>query len=872
MINIVAIFSALAYLFLSLFLAVPAQAASVDCQAARSEAELSLYLYFPSEEDAAFPAEIKGTTTSPIPAFDASNLDPDAGSTAEYRAAIAERVRRDFCEFDVEVIVTTDSDGTTDPTPSDDRWRVVGIGGDSFDGNLYGTCCENGIARVWADEFGQESEAGEMIDGTLSGANSTLERWANAIAGTASHEAGHSLGAPGNHDSSIPRENEDERGNHVMASGLDAGNITGEDRASDRHFSDRTVEALVANLGFYEQTLSNWDFVNPNPEAADGLTITVLVAQNAGAPEIGSVYDGTLSPWSDPTIASSGIAIFQNETYDRYDIFFEEDQVWDNGDEGKVGAGVEFHVGVGLTENYIVSDVVLTSGGSALGLKPRVVGYTPDGSFDPATGDYHLTLSIPDGENGPLVVSDVEIRHLPRTLDINEMIDGGTSVDAERRPLIPWDVRDGDGELTVAGAADLPVANLAEPRALDYTLEVDPECGEIPDFPMEPDSDLFEVEYCDEGRVLGLFPSARVYVTATVTDPNARYFDRETGEMVEGPLSTRIFIQFPGGIPDLNDNGVDDAIDIETGICGDANRNGVCDSAEPPRYRYAAKLVCGEQDVPSDGRLVKGIYATTVNILNLSDRTARIQKALSLSYPPAEQRPGKTFAIASDTLPAGAALETDCADIGKQVFPDGLPASYIEGYVTIESFEPLDVTGVYSSRDTEIAPPCNAGSVPACGQQKCGRQSCCTEGDCRGAPAISTTLDVERASERIIRPPDAGRMCADLVVTDIGEPDFDCAGGSDACVTRVRYTIANIGRAASGPFAARATLDPAQSVTLSATSEGLLPGEEASIFVQTEPGTFCLDPNCTISTEADVSNKVKECREDNNMHTETTEG
>ena len=101
--------------------------------------------------------------------------------------------------------------------------------------------------------------------------------------------------------------------------------------------------------------------------------------------------------------------------------------------------------------------------------------------------------------------------------------------------------------------------------------------------------------------MLGLFPSARVYVKATVTDPKAVHFDPKLGRFVVGPLSTRVFFQVPGKNPDLNKNGVDDAIDIENGTCEDTNRNGVCDDVEPQRYKYAAKLVCGMQPHENDG-------------------------------------------------------------------------------------------------------------------------------------------------------------------------------------------------------------------------------------------------------------------------------
>lgn len=846
----------------------PALAALVDCQADRTGDGLVLYLYFPTSSDSDFPSPMfNGETTSPLGAFDANDLDPALGSTADYRNAITERVKTDYCEFDVRVVQTTNADGTTNPLPTDDSYYVVGIGSDSGTGGYYGVCCKSQMARVWGGEFADRAQPGSSFDGLLTTGDGTLDRWANAIAGTTSHEPGHSsiLGNPG-HDSADPRPGEDARGNHIMASPSAA------DRIEDRHFSDTSYEALAGALGLYEQTLSNWDFINPNSSDADGLRITVLVDDDAGTPSIGSVYDGGLSPWGDADITANGSATFQGETYDRYDITFTDPQNWNNGGAGQIPAGEEFHVGIGLNENYIVNDVTLLSGGGAMQLHPRVVGYTPDGSFNPDTGDYHLTLSVPDPENGPMIISDVRVRHLPRTLAINEMVSTGAMIDVDGRSIIPWKDREG-GDVEVTGAAELAVGNLAETRALDYFRKADPECGTLPKPQPVGDHPIFDLPYCEEGPVLGLFPSARVYVEATVTDPDARYFDKETGTMVSGPLSNRIFIQFTGKIPDLNGNGVDDDIDIDTGICSDTNTNGVCDSAEPTRYKYAAKLVCGLQPKPSDGRLVKGRYATTINVLNLSDEPARITKTLSLTYPPEEQRPGRVARIATETLKPDQALKVDCADVERRIFPQGLPASYIEGYVTIESVMRLDVTGVYSSRDTEPAPPCRS-SGHGCGAHGCGKSGgCCAGGSCPGAPALSTTLEIEQIREHVIEPkiPPA-KMCPDLTVTTIDRPRVDCPKGAGSCVTQVQYAISNVGNAASGPFEAQATLDPQQSVTVTDAIVNILPGQTEAVAVTTPPGGNCFDPDCTVTVVADSSNRVAECNENNNKAQQTTPG
>jgi hypothetical protein len=82
------------------------------------------------------------------------------------------------------------------------------------------------------------------------------------------------------------------------------------------------------------------------------------------------------------------------------------------------------------------------------------------------------------------------------------------------------------------------------------------------------------------GFSLDLFPSTTVYVTATVVDLAARHWDRATASFVVGPVESHLFYQFAGQHPDLNRNGVDDCIDIATGVSKDPNHDGVPDEAE----------------------------------------------------------------------------------------------------------------------------------------------------------------------------------------------------------------------------------------------------------------------------------------------------
>jgi hypothetical protein len=114
-------------------------------------------------------------------------------------------------------------------------------------------------------------------------------------------------------------------------------------------------------------------------------------------------------------------------------------------------------------------------------------------------------------------------------------------------------------------------------------------------------------------------------------------------------------------------------------------------------FEYAAKLVCGLHRDPRDRRLIRGAYATTINIHNPNDAEVEFFKKLALTFPPEEQKPGEVIRISEDVLGPDQALAVDCMDIQRQVFQGRLPAPYIEGFVIIQCKLSLDVTAVYTS-------------------------------------------------------------------------------------------------------------------------------------------------------------------------------
>lgn len=114
-------------------------------------------------------------------------------------------------------------------------------------------------------------------------------------------------------------------------------------------------------------------------------------------------------------------------------------------------------------------------------------------------------------------------------------------------------------------------------------------------------------------------------------------------------------------------------------------------------FMYPAKFICGIQKESHDTRFARGFYATSINVHNPNDTLATFSKKLALSIPPGSEKPGDIVRIAKERLRPDEAMEVDCEDVARRVFPGGLPAPLIEGFIVIESDSSLDVTAVYTT-------------------------------------------------------------------------------------------------------------------------------------------------------------------------------
>jgi len=551
-----------------------------------------LYLYFSPSADSSYPlwantgpGAITTGATSPLQPFNVADLDPGIGTTTQLRNSVFDFVVDDYCEFNVNVNQTTSA-----PSPTVPRWEIVGIGTDSAEagaGNiLFGIAQAvdtndadpQDYARVFAKSF---LDACGGPGGALTGVNSTLTRWATAIGETTAHEAAHNYGAA--HGHSAPRPTEDSVNWHIMATGSTG--LTCALRASrNRHFSDTEYEILGYDVGLNIKTLNNWDFINTNNVNANCMRVKVL--SNLSSLSIGWWYNGSQSPWQNPTVTYTGTSqMFQGTSYYVHNVEFSSPQTWAGPTPGVVMPLAPFHTGVTFTgtPTIIVFDVELysssTCSGSPLPLAPRLAGYDT-GDTHSGSGDFRLNFFNTTAAAGPLLLSEVQVFRSPRMIDINSMM-------AATRPV---DIRGAEVELTPVATfrnvelqdrVSLPIGNMIDARSVDIQYKAD-DCPEGSVGMAEGVGDaLNEVKYCHKGNALSLFPGTYTYVIATVVDPKARYWDPKQQEFLTGPRQNILYFQLAGIVPDLNHNGVDDLIDIRTGTSRDEDRNGVPDEVKP---------------------------------------------------------------------------------------------------------------------------------------------------------------------------------------------------------------------------------------------------------------------------------------------------
>jgi hypothetical protein len=489
-------------------------------------------------------------------------------------------VSDDYCEFNVQVLSTTTNPATLPSPPA--RRVTVAVGSDNPTGAWgqaqevdTGDSIDIDFARVWAGTYtscegGTGTPGACSMTSSLTGANATLERWAQAIGGTAAHEAGHTYGLAhtdddppgdsGGQPGPAPLPGEDSFHRHLMPAGY---NLTGDDRATfRRHFSDRTFGLLATNVGLSIQTMHNWDLINPNAASARSLRIDFL--STLSSVNVTWSYTGPSSPWINPVVSGpTGTAVFKGTTYNRYAITWSSgNPAWSTAAPGTVPGGGRFHVGATFTgvdfnqpDPIIIQNVTLLDASSnPLTLHPRLPIYDA-GTVDSADGTFGVNFFPPAGAP-QLRLQGAVIYQLPRVASIASMTGGGRPRSFDKLPIRPWStVKCKPGALrkslrcVIAKLSAKPhvlvTRRLGEPGVYDCSHgvpRVPRAASPSHDSTRAPD---FEGPIC-AGATRDPFPSTTVYVIATFVDPNAKHYDLKSKRYVGGPVTSTVYYQFAG--------------------------------------------------------------------------------------------------------------------------------------------------------------------------------------------------------------------------------------------------------------------------------------------------------------------------------------
>lgn len=536
-----------------------------------------LYLLYPTAP-LAYPSFgfSAGSVTNPAAPFSAADLPSYTGTTTALRDAVTHVVELDYCEFNVQVIPTSTLPPATFP-----RRNTVAVTtkSDITDG-LFGLAqaVDTGdptavdYAYVWGKTY-QDWTGGP--GGALNGANSTLDRWANSIGGTAAHEAGHNYGLA--HNTTVAA-GEDTYKHHVMPAG---GSLNAEDRAGyRRHFSDGEFSTLAANVGLSLQTMWNWDLVNPNAAAAYSLDMTILYPSTT-PPVVAWSYGGCNSPWLNPTVIgpTGGAQVFQGSTYYPYTLRWSAPNGGSCvGAPGQAPGGVLFHIGATFTTvNFnlntpnpiVIKDVILRdNGGTAMTLNPRLHAFDA-GTLDTIGGRLNLGVFNANAAEAPLQLANLRMQELPRVQALDQMVPGGRIADFTGMPFEPWPnttrtLVDKATTIEPGKGLSLPIARLDQPRHVYQVITADDCLKALADrLTSGPDT-----TDCFPGTNIDLFPSTTMYFVGDSIDPAATYWDPVKRAYVRGPLTSRTYYQVTGRRLDTNKNGVDDYIDRQQAKAG----------------------------------------------------------------------------------------------------------------------------------------------------------------------------------------------------------------------------------------------------------------------------------------------------------------
>ena len=157
--------------------------------------------------------------------------------------------------------------------------------------------------------------------------------------------------------------------------------------------------------------------------------------------------------------------------------------------------------------------------------------------------------------------------------------------------------------------------------------------------------------------------------------------------------------------PDTDDDGKNDGEEVKEGTDPTDPKNRATPTTpmkptvpglEKVRYSYAIKFICGPSVEAFQEGVVRGIYATAINIHNPHNtKSVKFAKKFSRAYP--YQMPGPMSEFVKGVIEPHEAIEVECHEIRKRL-PSPMTKEFREGFVMIQSQEKLNVTAVYTSR------------------------------------------------------------------------------------------------------------------------------------------------------------------------------
>ena len=111
-----------------------------------------------------------------------------------------------------------------------------------------------------------------------------------------------------------------------------------------------------------------------------------------------------------------------------------------------------------------------------------------------------------------------------------------------------------------------------------------------------------------------------------------------------------------------------------------------------PKQKFAAHFTCGNNP-GTTARLAQGEYRASIAVRNDSNRPANISAQIGLTFPPGGPNPGSVFDLVGVTLDPQQAVSFDCDELQDSL---GLPAPYVQGFLTLSSRNKLDVSATQS--------------------------------------------------------------------------------------------------------------------------------------------------------------------------------